>query len=53
MTKIKALLQTQGALESSPSATREQGQLIATATFTERASAEKAVKTLPLGVSNV
>ena len=53
MDKIQALLQTQGALESSPSAMREQGQLMATATFKERASALKAVKTLPLGEPKV
>eukprot|EP00435_Cladocopium_sp_Y103_P048247 s1263_g14.t1 len=50
--KIKALLQTMGGLEQPPSAMRgKHGQLMATATFSARESAEKAVKTLH-GVDN-
>ncbi|CAJ1374867.1 unnamed protein product [Effrenium voratum] len=51
VTKVNALLQTQGALEQPASAMRSQNQLMATATFRDRSSAEKAVKTLH-GVDN-
>jgi len=50
--KIKALLQTMGGLEQPPSVLRgKHDQLMATATFSARESAEKAVKTLH-GVDN-
>eukprot|EP00434_Breviolum_minutum_P023642 symbB.v1.2.020853.t2/scaffold1711.1/size185425/16 len=52
VSKIKALLQTMGHLEQLPSTMRSaNGQLMATATFSDRESAEKAVKTLH-GVDN-